>query len=207
MLYSESMAQQLNFPLCLQDWKSFIALKHTVVQVSSSLQWGNTHFLIGTTLDSLSQTISMLYELPGSLKHKSEEQAECSNPRSKSKARYPLGCLVLLLLFNLEATLCPPLAPRTGGVSKWCPLQMGTQLPTSSHIYPAKPASSTDKAGLHFPQSSLTLHIWQNIAYLAKKTLAWSIMQIPRLSKYERQYWEPVLKHWVHIWSAYAHMA
>lgn len=89
MLYSESMAQQLNFPLCLQNWKSFIALKHTVVQVSSSLQWGNTH--IGTTLDSLSQIISMLYELPGSLKRNSEEQAECSNPRSKSEDAPTLG--------------------------------------------------------------------------------------------------------------------
>ena len=100
----------------------------------------------------------MLYELPGSLHLNSEQQAE------KSEAQYRLGCLVLLLLFSLEATLCPPLAPRTGAISKWCPLQMGTQLLTSSPIYPAKPASSTEEAGLHFPQSSLTLHIWQNIA-------------------------------------------
>lgn len=172
LLYSESTAQQLNFPLPFQDQKSFITSKQAIVQVSSSLPWGNIHFPVGTTLDSLSQAISMLYELPGSPHRNSEKHVErlCTNSTFKSKAQHSVGCLVLLL-FRLEATFCPSLAPKTGAISKWCPLQMGTQLPTSFHIYPAKPASSTD-VGLHFPRSSITLHIWQNIAYLAKKALS-----------------------------------
>jgi len=64
------------------------------------------------------------------------------------------------------------LAPKTGGVSKWCPLQMGTQLPTSSHVYPAKPASSTKQAGLHFPQSALTVYLAKYCLFGKKKPLA-----------------------------------
>lgn len=119
----------------------------------------------------------------------------------KSEPWYPLGYLLYLLLLSLEATASPVLAPRTGGVTKWCSLQMGT----ASHVYTAKPASREHDSVC---PSSLSLCIFGKVLLIwEKKPSAPSIIQTSRLSKYERQYWEPVLNHWIHIWSANTHVA
>lgn len=173
MLCSESTAQQLNFPVHLQDWKSFTALKQTVVQASSALPWGNTHLPIKTTLDSCSQTTSTLSELPGFLhRNWTAGRGIVYQPQVKKWSPIPSG----LSWPPAFGPCCPLLScsPRTGGMGKQWHLHMGTRLPTSSHVCPAKPASSTEAGGLYSPQSFLTLHIWQNIAFFGKKALSMS---------------------------------
>lgn len=131
-----------------------------------------------------------------------EQEAKrfCTNLMLKCEPWYPLGYLIHSLLLSQEATLCPVLAHWTTGITKSWSLQMGT----ASHANTAKPESREHNSISPRPLSLCTC---VKVLFIREeKLLAWSKIWISRLSKYERQYWEPVLNHLMNIWSANTHV-